>query len=128
MNAEHPALQAERARAAALVARDAAALAALLHPDLRYVHATGIRHDRDGYLQTLQTLQTGPRFLEVVLTPEQMFDLAEGAALSGRLFMRLQREGEAVIEARSWVTALWLRSAGGWRLRLFQSTREAARA
>jgi hypothetical protein len=125
MNAEHPALQAERARAAALVARDAAALAALLHPDLRYVHATGIRHDRDGYLQTLQT---GPRFLEVVLTPEQILDLAEGAALSGRLFMRLQREGE-VIEARSWVTALWLRGengAGGWRLRLFQSTREAA--
>ena len=122
MSIEHPALQAERARAAALVARDAAALAALLHPDLRYVHATGIRHDRDGYLQTLQT---GPRFLEVVLTPEQVLDLPEGAALSGRLFMRLQREGE-VIEARSWVTALWLRGADGWRLRLFQSTREAA--
>ena len=122
MSAEHPALQAEHARAAAMVARDAAALAALLHPDLRYVHATGIRHDRDGYLQTLQT---GPRFLEVVLTPEQTLDLAEGAALSGRLFMRLQREGE-VIEARSWVTALWLRGADGWRLRLFQSTREAA--
>ena len=119
---EHPALQAERARAAALVARDAAALAALLHPDLRYVHATGIRHDRDGYLQTLQT---GPRFLEVVLTPEQILDLPEGAALSGRLFMRLQRDGE-VIEARSWVTALWLRSDLGWLLRLFQSTREAA--
>ena len=122
MNAEHPALQAERARAAALVACDAAALAALLHPDLRYVHATGIRHDRDGYLQTLQT---GPRFLEVVLTPEQILDLPEGAALSGRLFMRLQRDGE-VIEARSWVTALWLRSDLGWLLRLFQSTREAA--
>jgi hypothetical protein len=97
----------------------------LLHPDLRYVHATGIQHDRDGYLQTLPT---GPRFLEVVLTPEQILDLAEGAALSGRLFMRLQR-GDEVIEARSWVTALWLRSADvadGWRLRLFQSTREAA--
>ena len=122
MTIEHPALQAERTRAGALVARDAAALAALLHPDLRYVHATGIRHDRDGYLQTLQT---GPRFLEVVLTPEQILDLPEGAALSGRLFMRLQREGE-VIEARSWVTALWLRSDLGWLLRLFQSTREAA--
>ena len=122
MSIEHPALQAERARAAALVGRDAVALSALLHPELRYVHATGIRHDRDSYLQTLQT---GPRFLEVVLTPEQTLDLAEGAALSGRLFMRLQREGE-VIEARSWVTALWLRGADGWRLRLFQSTREAA--
>ena len=122
MDAEHPALRAERARAAALVARDADALAALMHPDLRYVHATGIRHDRDGYLQTLRT---GPRFLEVVLTPEQILDLAEGAALSGRLFMRLQRDGD-VIEARSWVTALWLRGPDGWRLRLFQSTREAA--
>ena len=122
MHADHPALQAERARAAALVAQDAAALASLVHPDLRYVHGTGIRHDRDGYLQTLHT---GPRFLEVVLTPEQILDLAEGAALSGRLFMRLQRDGD-VIEARSWVTALWLRGPDGWRLRLFQSTREAA--
>jgi hypothetical protein len=123
MDDAHPALQAERARAAALVARDPDALAVLLHPDLRYVHATGIRHDREG---VLHTLQSGPRFLEVTLTPEQILDLAEGAALSGRLFMRLQRDGEAVIEARSWVTALWLRAAEGWRLRLFQSTREAA--
>ena len=61
----------------------------------------------------------------MVLTPEQILDLAEGAALSGRLFMRLQRDGD-VIEARSWVTALWLRGPDGWRLRLFQSTREAA--
>jgi hypothetical protein len=121
MDDMHPALQAERARAAALVARDADALAALLHADLRYVHATGIRHDRDGYLQTLQT---GPRFLEVVVTPEQILELADGAALSGRLFMRLQRD-DRVIEARSWVTALWLRTPDGWRLRLFQSTREA---
>ena len=118
----HPALQAERARAAALVARDADVLSALLHADLRYVHAIGIRHDRDGYLRTLQT---GPRFLEVTLTPEQILDLAEGAALSGRLFMRLQRDGE-VIEARSWISSLWLRGSEGWRLRLFQSTREAA--
>lgn len=122
MRAEHPALQAERARAAALLARDAAALAALLHPELRYVHATGIRHDRDGYLQTLRT---GPRFLDVVFTPEQILDLADGAALSGQLFMRLQREGERGIEARSWVSALWLSDAVGWRLRLFQSTRMA---
>jgi len=123
MDTVHPALQAERVRAAALVARDAVALAPLLDPALRYVHATGIRHDRDG---CLQALQTGPRFLEVVLTPEQIVDLADGAALSGRLVMRLQREGEAVIEARSWVTALWLRGPAGWRLRLFQSTKDAA--
>ena len=123
MTTEHPALQAERARAAAVVARDPDALARLLHPELRYVHATGIRHDRDGYLRSLPT---GPRFLEVLLTPDQIVDLADGAALTGRLFMRLQREGEPVIEARSWVSALWLRAAAGWQLRLFQSTREAA--
>jgi hypothetical protein len=121
MDTAHPMLQAERERAAAVVGRDLDALALLLDPALRYTHSTGIRHDRDGYLQYLRS---GPRFLEVVLTPEQTLDLAEGAALSGRLFMRLQREGE-VIEARSWVTALWLRAADGWRLRLFQSTREA---
>lgn len=30
-----------------------------------------------------------------------------------------------VIEARSWVSALWLRGAKGWRLRMFQATRAA---
>jgi hypothetical protein len=61
----------------------------------------------------------------VLLTPEQIVDLAEGAALSGRLFMQVQREGEPVIEVRSWVSALWLRSGTGWRLRLFHSTKAA---
>jgi hypothetical protein len=116
-------LQAERARAAAVVARDLQALTSLLDPGLRYVHATGLCHDRDGYLEYLRS---GPRFLEVVLTPEQVVDLTEGAAFAGRLFMRLQRGGEAVIEARSWVSGLWLHTEAGWRLRLFQSTREAA--
>lgn len=123
MAGAHPLLQAERARAAAVVAGDLQALPSLLDPELRYVHATGVCHDRDGYLQYLRS---GPRFLEVVLTPEEIVDLAEGAAFAGRLFMRLQREGEAVIEARSWVSGLWLRADAGWRLRLFQSTREAA--
>lgn len=123
MNADHRVLQAERERAAALVARDVAALRQLLDPELRYTHSTGTHHDLDGYLRFVET---GPRFEQVALDPLQVVDLGDGVAITGRLLMRLQRAGEPLVESRSWVTALWLHTTQGWRLRLFQSTKEAS--
>lgn len=119
----HPALAAERQRAAALVARDTAALAPLLHPALRYVHAPGACHDRDALLRFVAE---GPRFLAVDFTPQQQWTLSGDAVLfCGRLHLRLQRGDGAAVAARSWVTALWRRAAGGrWQLAVFQSTRE----
>ena len=52
---------------AAGVARDAQALAALLHDELCYIHATGVRHDR---AQLLQSVLSGPRFLAAELAAD----------------------------------------------------------
>lgn len=121
---DHPALAAERRRAAALVARDTSALADLLHPDLRYVHAPGACHDREALLRFVAD---GPRFLAVNFVPQQQWRLADDAVLfCGHLLLRLQRAGAPVQEASSWVTALWRRDGGeSWQLAVFQSTKSA---
>lgn len=120
---DHPVLQAERARAAAVVARDLPRLQALLHAELRYTHAPGTTHDQTGYLGYVAD---GPRFDEVTLTPDRVLDLGAGVVVTGRLFLRFQRGDEPPQQARSWVTAVWLRAGDAWQLAVFQSTREAA--
>jgi len=119
-------LDAERARAAAVVARDGDALATLLHDGLTYIHATGVRHDR---AQLLQFVQTGPRFLAVDLQAPQVLLQGDCAIVTGALHLRLQRAPAAEpIDAQSLASAVWLRDAAApqrWRLALFQSTRPA---
>jgi ketosteroid isomerase-like protein len=118
-------LAAEQARAAAMTAGDAAALARWLDDGLVYVHATGVRHDR---AQLLHFVATGPRFLAVDFRMEDVLESADCVVLGGELRLRLVRPGESVpIEARSWASAVWRRGpdhATPWRLRLFQSTRQ----
>ena len=120
--ASHPVLEAERARARALVAGDRPAVERLLAEELRYIHATGVVHDRAGYLAYLAG---GPRFHEVTLGEARVLDLGDAALLTGRLLLRFQRPGEATVQqAQSFVTALWRRQGGDWRLTAFQSTRD----
>ena len=118
-------LAAEARRAAALVAADAEALAALLHPDLHYVHATGVQHTR---AQLLASLATGPRFLAVHLAEPRLSLHGAVALVHGELRLSLQRSpGAELIEARSLASQVWLQDAasGAWQLRQFQSTRPA---
>jgi|GEM_PF-2512033 len=123
----HPALVAERRRAAALVARDSAALADLLDPGLRYVHAPGACHDRAALLRFVAE---GPQFEAVHFTPEQQLVLGPagvggGVVWCGRLHLRLRRGDGPVVDARSWATAVWrCGDDGAWRLAVFQSTKE----
>lgn len=121
---QHPVLSAERMRAAAVTARDLAALAACLHDELVYVHATGARH---GKSELLRFVETGPAFTEVDFGVQQVVDLSDAVLLHGELRLRLRRAGEAgEVAAHSWASALWQRSDHGpWQLRLFQSTRPA---
>lgn len=117
-------LAAEQARAAAMTARDPAALEPWLDDALVYVHATGVRHDRR---QLLQFVATGPRFLVIDFRINDVSECSDGAIVSGELRLQLLRSGDSVpVEARSWASAVWLRGpdeCAPWRLRLFQSTR-----
>lgn len=120
----HPVLQAEAERARALCAHDVAALATVLHPDLRHVHATGVVHDRAGYLAYVAN---GPRFESVQLSQPRLFDWGETVLLTGGMRLHFTRPGESVSQtARSWVSLVWHREPAGWQLVSLQSTRADA--
>lgn len=117
-------LDSERARADAVIAGDLDRLQALLADDLVYVHATGLRHDR---AQWLAYLASGPRFLAVDLVAHEVSVMTGCALVVGELHLRLLRSpGSEPVEARSWVSQLWVRehADAAWRLRLLQSTRQ----
>jgi hypothetical protein len=117
---------AEKARAAAFIDRDPEALEPLLHDELEYVHATGVRHNK---AQLLRFLDSGPQFLSIEIQKSRIVQLGDGALLTGQLVLDLQRPGEAPATAASWVSQVWLpapSTEGRWVLRLFHSTRIAA--
>jgi uncharacterized protein (TIGR02246 family) len=115
----------ERARATAMVARDLEALAALLHEDIVYVHATGVRHGR---AELLAFVARGPRFLRVELQDPSIRMFGDIAIVLGELRLKFLRSGEATpTEVRSWVSEIWRRAGDEqWRLLHFQSTRVPA--
>lgn len=92
---------AERARAAAVVARDCEALSGWLHDDLVYVHATGLCHDRN---DLLKFVAEGPRFLDVELHPHTVEVHDRVAIVVGELSLVLKRtpgaESRSVCRAR----------------------------
>ena len=120
----HPALAAEALRAQCVVQRDHTRLQTLLAHDLRYVHATGLCHDRSEYLAYLAC---GPRFVSIDVDDAQVLDLGDHAQIVGRLRMQLIRTGQTKPQwAHSWLSQLWRRQPDqSWQLVLLQSTAQA---
>lgn len=114
---------AQQAWGRALVARDTGALQALLDDELAYIHATGLMHDRAGYLRYVQS---GPSFLSVGLAEARVLMAPGLAVIEGMLELTLQRPGEPQPQSlRSFATQVWRPGASGWRLRRAQTTRPA---
>lgn len=84
--AQHEVLAAEQQRAAAWIAGDTARLAAYLDDELVYIHATGVRHNRE---QLLEYLSTGPRFEGMGFQPRSFRLDGDFALLSGALHLRV---------------------------------------
>lgn len=118
---EHPVARLERKRCAALVAGDLERVAALLAPELRYVHSTGDVHDRP---QLLQFLAEKVRFSAVerrALVVQAHGDVAWCTGLL-RLHGTLVA-GQKEICAVSHATQVWRRRVGNaWEMVLLQST------
>ena len=108
------------ARLRALMDGDIDQLSALLAEELRYVHATGVAHDRAAYLQFVREKL---RFLDVRLESQVVREFGEIAVVTGLLVQRVVRAGESEpVTLSSWAIEVWKRH-DGWRLIDFQSTR-----
>lgn len=109
----------EQQRCCAMLAGDVQALHALLAPDLRYVHSTGVVDSRDSLLARLGARQIAYRtlaFLPLRSTPG-----AHLGCVMGEMRATVMRGSEARQIAASYL-AVWQLRDGQWQLAAYQGT------
>jgi ketosteroid isomerase-like protein len=111
---------AEARRYQAMIAGDLAALDALLADDLLYVHSSGAAEDKQAFLGSLR----GGQLRYKKITPEgvSVRDAGRLAIVRGRSAVEVERDGKPQA-FRIHFTAIYEKSAAGWRLSGWQSTR-----
>jgi len=113
-------IEADRARAAAMVAVNRHELDARLHPELRYTHSTGSVDTRESLIATLEAGGIDYRKIESSAPTTRLF--GETGVVAGPVTMSIFFEGR-MIEVQSVYTAVYRRTSQGvWRLLAYQST------
>ena len=119
---EQELLDREQARCGALIADDMDALADLLSDDLVHVHTTGVVHGKD---QLLQHAGTFLRFIDV--SREQLLIRPLGddvAVMTGPMTNVVRRrDQDEPVTVQAFVTQVWARRAGQWRIASFHAVR-----
>lgn len=105
-------LGALRARAAALVAGDAAALTALLHPALVWTTHAGAVLDRDAYVAG--NTGGGLTWLAQHVDDARVTVTGGTAVVTGTVVDEVSRDGAAPETFRLRWTTTWVRSGAGW--------------
>lgn len=110
----------EAARCEALLSGDRARLGGLLHPGLVHVHAKGQVDTRESYLAgggfKVDYQRVERAGLEVRV-------LGDAALMTGRqLLEAVRKESGERIRIDSFVTQVWVRAGGSWKLLAFQTT------
>lgn len=116
--------EAERRRAAALTSDDFAALDELLADDLVHVHATGVVQDKAAMLHHSAH---AIRFHEITRGDLTIRALApDVAVMTGPLTNVVSRRGvDEPMTVCAFVTQIWRRTDGAWRIASFHATRQA---
>ena len=110
MSARDEVLEAAARRSAALVARDAAALRELHHPDLRFTTHRGDVRDRDVYIAG----NTGGELVWRLVDPDVVI-AGDTAIVTGAVEDEFERAGVPGAHTMQ-LTLVWVRSDGAWRV------------
>ena len=113
MSAREEILAAAERRSAALVARDAEALRALHHPDLRWTTHRGDVRDRDAYIAGNTEGELVWRAQRLV-SPDVVV-AGDTAVLTGAVYDEFERAGEPGAHTMR-LTLVWVRDEGTWRV------------
>ena len=105
-------LDAARARAAALVARDADLLRELLHPRLRWTTFRGEVLDRDAYVAA--NTAGALRWLGQTFEDVEIAVVGDAAVLGAVVLDEVERDGTR-LSFRLRLTQTWTRESGRWR-------------
>jgi hypothetical protein len=111
---------AEKARGAAMLANDSAALDAVLDPRLAFHHSNGAVDDKAAFLAKMAAGRI--QYVSIDWSEDSVIPLgADAALLTGRMLTVVRVEGqEKRLDNR--VLEGWALDGDGWRLVAFQST------
>jgi len=113
-------LATEDRRFVAMVQADTGALAHLLAPDLTYTHTDGAQNTRAALLQLVGS--GALRYASITPEARDVRVVGPSAVVTGRSAMRVEASGQAYA-FRIRYLAVYRRSALGWQLIAWQSTR-----
>lgn len=117
------ALRADKARIAAMVAGDGAALAALMSDQLRFVHSDGRVESKADYVKNLMAGDTQYADAKTSLLETMQVD-PDVVVVLGLQEMR-KRLGTEWSEVKLRYLAVWRNESGVWRMIAWQSARPA---
>ncbi len=121
MNKSDRVRQLEAQRCAAMMAGDVETIAAMLDPELVYVHSSGLRDSRDAYLQALRE---GLYIYEnIEIKNSACIETADTVIVSSDARLTLRRKGQpSAVTREMMVLSVWRASGNDWRLLALQAT------
>jgi ketosteroid isomerase-like protein len=117
---EQKVLDADKAWAAAVVAKDFAKLDSMLTPDLIYAHSTGVIDDKKAYLGKMKEGKQTYKGIELGTMAVRIH--GESAITHGTLRMH-GVNANGPFDDRVMTIHMWVKSAGSWKLAGHQTTR-----
>ena len=111
---------AEKAWAAAVAARDEAALGKMLSPDLIYAHSSGVVETRQQYMDRLRT---GAQRYDGV-KHESLRVIPHGTTAIAHATMRMHGKSDArMFDDKLMMIHVWVKQGGAWKLVAHQTTK-----
>ena len=112
-------LQIEERRRAAMTAGDAAALEALSHDDLVYVHGSAAVDTKQSWIAAIRSGRT--RYKDMKYDAVEVRILGDAALLTGRATFEVEVNGKSRTLRMRFLN-LWLKTAAGWKFSAWQAT------
>jgi len=119
MSVEKEILALEEMRCAAMVARDADALAQMLHDDLVYTHSSAVVDDKGKYLDAIRSGRT--RYHSIKRADERVRAYGDTAFVNGSAEIEVDVNGQHKSLRLLYLDA-WTRTPQGWKFVAWQST------
>ena len=112
-------LQIEERRRAAMSAGDAAALEALSHDDLVYVHGSAAVDTKQSWIAAIGSGRT--RYKQMQYDAVEVRILGDAALLTGRATFEVEVNGNSRTLRMRFLN-LWSRTSAGWKFAAWQAT------
>jgi ketosteroid isomerase-like protein len=119
MTVEEEILALEEKRCAAMTARDADALAQMLHDELVYTHSSGVVDDKAKYVDAIRSGRT--RYHGIRCAEERVRVYGDTALVNGTAEIEVDVNGQHKSLRLRYLDA-WTRTPQGWKFVAWQST------